>query len=441
MFKKQKLFLLIMFGLFLMAFMISFITVRSSVQNARENFKEDLGKKASFLAGIIHNQEDLGKEKMTYIKHLFLDHFGLDRGNVVIIDDQGEKLCASADSVWVDKHVLLEKMKKGGGLLMFPSAGSKMDLFVALRYLEDLNSWLILRKNIGTHISSMKRKAIGEAFMISIISLLFIGVIIYLLVIRGMGRYSKKLEDSHEKLKTTREALSQSERLADMGQLSAGIAHAVSNPLGVITMHTHILKEEVNKDSSIYSDIELITEQADRCKGILSGLLHFARTSKVVFQETDVREMMNMIFDEVRIPSHIDFNYKTRIENPVVYLDTRQVIQAVRNLLNNATEVAGRDGEIEVEVISDHSILTIVIKDNGPGISEENQAKMFEPFFSTKDEGRGAGLGLAVSYGIIKMHRGRLKVESNADKAKGETWTKMIVELPFNGHDPANGTS
>ena len=81
-----------------------------------------------------------------------------------------------------------------------------------------------------------------------------------------MGRYSKKLEDSHEKLKTTREALRQSERLADMGQLSAGIAHAVSNPLGVITMHTHILKEEVNKDSSIYSDIELITEQADRCK-------------------------------------------------------------------------------------------------------------------------------------------------------------------------------
>ena len=150
--------------------------------------------------------------------------------------------------------------------------------------------------------------------------------------------------------------------------------------------------------------------------------------------------MMNMIFDEVRIPSHINFNYKTRIENPVVYLDTRQVIQAVRNLLNNATEVVGREGEIEVEVISDHSILTIVINDNGPGISEENQAKMFEPFFSTKDEGRGAGLGLAVSYGIIKMHRGRLKVESNADKAKGETWTKMIVELPLNGHDTANGT-
>ena len=72
MFKKQKLFLLIMFGLFLMAFMISFITVRSSVQNAREDFKEDLGKKASFLAGIIHNQEDLGKEKMAYINIYFL---------------------------------------------------------------------------------------------------------------------------------------------------------------------------------------------------------------------------------------------------------------------------------------------------------------------------------------------------------------------------------
>ena len=112
----------------------------------------------------------------------------------MIVDDQGEKLCASADSVWVDKHVLLEKMNKGGGLLMFPSAGSKMDLFVAFRYLEDLNSWLILQKNIGTHISSMKRKAIGEAFMISIISLFFIGVIIIFLLSGGWGGILKSLK-------------------------------------------------------------------------------------------------------------------------------------------------------------------------------------------------------------------------------------------------------
>ncbi len=429
--KKKKLFLFIMLGLLFLAFLISFMAVQVSINNAQKNFQEDLSRKAGFLAGIIDSQENLSKENITYIKFLFLEHFGLEQGNVVIIDDKGEKICASADSLWVNEHVLLEKMNKEGGLLMFPSAGSNMDLFIAFRYLKELDSWLILQEKIDGYMSSMKRRLIGEASMISIISLLCIGVIIYFLVFRNMGRYSKKLEDSQKELKTTREALRASERLADMGQLSAGIAHAVSNPLGVITMHTHILKEEVNKDSSIYSDIELITEQADRCKGILSGLLNFARTSKVVLQETDVREMMNMVFDEVRIPSHVKFNYKTRIENPVVYLDTRQIIQAVRNLLNNAVEVVGKEGEIEVEVISGNTNLTVIIKDNGPGIPKDNQAKMFEPFFSTKDEGRGAGLGLAVSYGIIKMHKGKINVDSQSSN-KWPTGTTITVEIPVN---------
>lgn len=248
--------------------------------------------------------------------------------------------------------------------------------------------------------------------------------------IEKMNSFINELETTNKKLANTKEALKQSEKLASMGQLSAGIAHEVNNPLGVVLMYSHLLMDEVDKKSDFYSDLQMIASQADRCKNILSGLLNFARKNEVVFKEVNIRELIDTFLNEIIIPDQIKFDVKFVYDNYLAFFDPDQIIQVLTNFIKNGIEAMKGEGEISITVAGNVNQVEFIIEDNGPGIASENLDKLFEPFFTTKAIGKGTGLGLAVCYGIIKMHKGRINVSSNDDPSKGKTGTVFTIVIP-----------
>ncbi len=242
-----------------------------------------------------------------------------------------------------------------------------------------------------------------------------------------------ELAVSHEELRTTQQALMHSERLASMGQLAAGIAHEVNNPLGVVLLYAHMILEETAKEQPLRKDLEMIVAQADRCKKIVAGLLNFARQNKVFLQETPVRDLILQGLRSVPIPDSVKVQVEHEQENLVVELDRDQIIQVLTNLVSNAVEAMPEGGTLTLSSRTSNGHVILAVSDTGVGISKENMNKIFEPFFTTKPMGKGTGLGLPVIYGIVKMHRGDIKVESNADLAAGPTGTCFTVTLPRQG--------
>jgi len=240
----------------------------------------------------------------------------------------------------------------------------------------------------------------------------------------------RDLAVSHEQLAKTQAALRQSEKLATMGQLAAGIAHEINNPLGVVLMYAHILKDERMTDSELTGDLSLIVEQADRCKKIVAGLLHFARQNEVQLQATDVAEHVGKCLAVMPPPEGVSVEISREGSMPVAEIDRDQMMQVWTNLITNAYAAMPRGGRLSVCVSGLIDSVSVRIGDTGSGIPRENLAKIFEPFFTTKEIGKGTGLGLAVTYGIVKMHRGDIHVETKDDPSEGPTGTAFTVTLP-----------
>jgi len=240
----------------------------------------------------------------------------------------------------------------------------------------------------------------------------------------------KELNLSNEKLANARMQLKQSEKLAHMGQLSAGIAHELNNPLGVITMYSNLVIEELRKEDPILKDLELIVEQADRCKKIVGGLLNFARKNQVKLLETHIVEFAKRSLESVVIPENINTKIIADIEEPYVMIDNDQMMQVFTNIEKNAIEAMPKGGTLTININGDAHQFIVKFSDTGQGISEENMEKLFTPFFTTKESGKGTGLGLPLVYGIVKMHNGKIDVHSNTNTNKGETGTTFILTIP-----------
>lgn len=250
--------------------------------------------------------------------------------------------------------------------------------------------------------------------------------------IEKLHKSIEKLNVSNEKLASAREALKQSEKLASMGQLSAGIAHELNNPLGVITMYSNILIDEAKQDDPVRQDLELIAEQANRCKNIVGGLLNFARKSQVNRQVTHLSAFVKHSLESVIIPSNIETEIVDNLEIENISIDNDQMIQALTNLEKNAIEAMPSGGKLKLKLYNSATEAFIEISDTGYGIKDEHLEKLFTPFFTTKPIGKGTGLGLSLIYGIIKMHKGKIEVKSNANSKKGPTGTTFTIRLPLN---------
>lgn len=250
--------------------------------------------------------------------------------------------------------------------------------------------------------------------------------------IEKLHKSINELNESNENLADARQALKQSEKLAHMGQLSAGIAHEINNPLGVITMYSNILMEETSKDNPIHEDLELIVEQTARCKKIVGGLLNFARKNNVIKQKIDLNNFILRSIEAVVIPKNVKLEVKSEIKDKFVMIDPDQMMQVLTNLEKNAVEAMPDGGVLSITISDNADRVKIAITDTGCGIEKKNLDKLFTPFFTTKERGKGTGLGLPLVYGIVKMHHGKINVITNDQIEEGQTGTSFILDLPRN---------
>jgi two-component system NtrC family sensor kinase len=249
-------------------------------------------------------------------------------------------------------------------------------------------------------------------------------------VIDRLDSTVRELSDSHRQLQSTQDQLMHSERLASMGQLAAGVAHELNNPLGVVLMYAHLLVDEMGNESPLCRDLAMIAEQADRCKRIVSSLLDFARENKLLLQEIALEHLVLRSLESVPAPDQVEVEVQFGHKRSSCEVDPEQMTQVFTNLLTNAFAAMSPGGQLSIATDDQEDRISVTIRDSGHGIESENLQRIFQPFFTTKRIGRGTGLGLAVAYGIVKMHRGEITVASNADPLQGPTWTEFCVSFP-----------
>jgi len=260
----------------------------------------------------------------------------------------------------------------------------------------------------------------------------------------GLPNAADRLYAAMDELKTLRQKLAaaetsllQSEKLAAMGRVAAGIAHELNNPLGVVLMYAHLLLDECDPRSPERDDAAVIAEQADRCKKIVAGLLHFARQDEVCRTPTNIDDLIDRTMRTVKTPDGIAVRIEHAAADPIAAVDADQIVQVLTNLANNAiAAMEKKGGPLTIRTTDNNDGLHIAVADAGVGIAAENLKRIFDPFFTTKPMDKGIGLGLAVSYGIIKMHSGDIRVESRADPTLGPTGTTFTVTLPRNLTSP-----
>ena len=211
--------------------------------------------------------------------------------------------------------------------------------------------------------------------------------------------------------------IQQTEKLVAIGQLAAGVAHEINNPLGVILCYTDIIKENNEENAEIIADIEIIDRHAENCRRIVADLLDFSRSkeSRIERKEQSVNDSIENVLLMVQqqfLKQKIQLTTELDPTLPDCFIDERRLKQVFLNLIMNGVQAIASNGEISIRSrLADEQIL-IEIEDNGPGISKDILDKIFDPFFSTKEPGQGTGLGLSVSYGIVREHNGEIKVSS-----------------------------
>jgi two-component system, NtrC family, sensor kinase len=238
----------------------------------------------------------------------------------------------------------------------------------------------------------------------------------------------QKVEQRTEELRQAQNQLIQSEKSASLGKLAAGVAHEINSPLtGILTYSSLLLKAKEVGDPE-KEDLEVIVNEADRCKRIIKGLLDFARQTEPAKTLCDVNEVIdksiNLISHQASM-QNVKIEKKIKADLPKIMIDAGQIQQVFMNILLNAVEAMLEGGNLTVSSDIRDDMAIIQFTDTGIGIPVENLVKIFDPFFTTKKQGKGTGLGLSVSYGIIERHQGKLEVKSQVEK--GTTFT---VKLP-----------
>jgi len=247
-------------------------------------------------------------------------------------------------------------------------------------------------------------------------------------------------------LRRVTEGLIESQKMATVGQLAAGVAHEINTPLQIILTHAQLLADEFPEGSEALEDLKLIEKQSKICGRIVADLLLYSRESESIIDSIDINQIIEEVLAVMEHSLNIDRIYITRsfkTHLPPISGDSEKLKQVYINMLNNAHEAIGTDGAIGITTHHDADAGEIVISfmDSGRGIPPEIINRIFDPFFTTKGVGEGTGLGLSVTFGIIKDHGGHIEVESPlpAEKMKilatGEgdkrgPGTAFIIHLP-----------
>ena len=239
---------------------------------------------------------------------------------------------------------------------------------------------------------------------------------------------NQQLAEMYERLQSAQQQLVQSEKLAAVGQLAAGIVHDVKNPLGVIKGMAEELMIDADGRPEMEQGLKIIRDNANRANLIVTDLLKFARQSTPSPQQRDLRTTVEgclRLTDYLIRKGKVDAN--SVLPDRAVWLtyDSQQIEQVIINLIQNAVQAMPDGGELTLRLTDGEDEISLSVEDSGIGVPAEHQTRIFEPFFTTKPEGQGTGMGLAVSYGIVSRHGGRIDVESTV--GQGTTFT---ISLP-----------
>jgi two-component system NtrC family sensor kinase len=256
---------------------------------------------------------------------------------------------------------------------------------------------------------------------------------------RLQGLYSR-LERSHEQLKISHEELEkaqrqliQTEKMASLGQLAAGVAHELNNPLGTIMMFGRILQKELASDERWQKDLALIVQEADRAAKIVKDLLSFSRETKIkpglVNINSVIEEALSLLVKQ-SLFHNIEVKQEAAGSLPTTFADSDLLKQVFLNIILNAAQAMEGRGTLTLRTLrlEETGGIEIRIKDTGKGIPEENMPRLFDPFFTTKE--KGTGLGLSLVYSIVAKHKGAVRAESQL--GQGATF---IIDLPILGQE------
>jgi signal transduction histidine kinase len=251
----------------------------------------------------------------------------------------------------------------------------------------------------------------------------------------------KRVQERTEALAQSEKQIAQADKLASIGQLSSGIAHEINNPLGIIQGYTQLLLRNEAPESQKYEDLKTIEKHVKNCKAIVEDLLNFARSSKTQKEYVNIHEAIDdvLVFIHHRSGlSQITIEKDYDPDMPRMFMDEKKIKQVLINLIMNAQHAIGKIGTLAISTRFDpeNQQAAIKIRDTGYGIEEKHLSRIFDPFFTTKPTGEGTGLGLAVSYGIVKNHGGDIAVESKIGRG-----SEFTVTLPVSSRDkgPENG--
>ena len=242
-----------------------------------------------------------------------------------------------------------------------------------------------------------------------------------------------ELHDRMEAQRNAENRLIQAAKLAAVGEMAAGIAHELNNPLTSVTGFSEIVLDNLAKDTEAYKDLTLVLKEAHRARDVVRRLLDFARQSESTRAHASLNEVIE---DVVALSRHliqisrVELTLTLKSDLPWASMDSNQIKQVLLNLVHNALQAMPDGGQMEIksEVASrnDRDWVMVSVRDTGVGISQAEQARIFEPFYTTKGNRGGTGLGLSVTYGIITDHGGQIDVESQPGVG-----SKFMVWLPL----------
>jgi two-component system, NtrC family, sensor kinase len=244
-------------------------------------------------------------------------------------------------------------------------------------------------------------------------------------------------------LKRVQEQLAQAQKMESIGQLVAGIAHEINTPIGIVLGYAQLLFEEVKPESQAYNDLKIIEKQTKICKKIVADLLRFSRRTESTMSPLNINHTIEDVLSVVEHTYGLDRVSIVRRLNPdlpAIVGDKEKLKQAIINLVNNAFDAIGEEGIITISSLYDSLLDEVVINilDTGHGIQPGKIDRIFDPFYTTKPVGKGTGLGLAVTFGIIQEHNGKIEVESPPlitinEKGENSHGTLFAIHLPVSG--------